>query len=75
MLVGPPYVYDEGSNAVINPYVFIYQSTLTHSHFVSPYSLGEALGFFPYSAAIIALIKAFPDTKIGIASRTTTPDW
>lgn len=53
---GPPYVYDEGSNAVINP-------------------LGEALGFFPYSAAIIALIKAFPDTKIGIASRTTTPDW
>lgn len=48
---------------------------MTYSNNHSLYSLGESLGFFPYSAAIIALIKAFPDTKIGIASRTTTPDW
>ncbi|KAI9332402.1 magnesium-dependent phosphatase-1 [Pilaira anomala] len=37
--------------------------------------LGESLGFFPYSAAMIAIIKSFLDTKIAIASRTTTPDW
>ncbi|GAA5811710.1 hypothetical protein MFLAVUS_005151 [Mucor flavus] len=36
---------------------------------------GESLGFFPYSAAMIAIIKSFPETKLAIASRTTTPDW
>lgn len=39
------------------------------------HSCGESLGLFPHSAAIIALIKSFPETKIGIASRTQTPDW
>ncbi|KAG2206282.1 hypothetical protein INT47_007296 [Mucor saturninus] len=53
---GPPYVYEEGSNCIVNP-------------------CGESLGLFPHSAAIIALIKSFPDTKIGIASRTHTPNW
>ncbi|CEP16849.1 hypothetical protein [Parasitella parasitica] len=53
---GPPYVYDEASNAVINP-------------------LGESLGFFEHTATIIALVKAFPDIQIGIASRTHTPEW
>ena len=38
-------------------------------------SLGESLGFFEHTATIIALIKAFPDIQIGIASRTQTPEW
>ncbi|KAI8644915.1 magnesium-dependent phosphatase-1 [Parasitella parasitica] len=53
---GPPYVYDELSNSVINP-------------------SGESLGFFEHTATIIALVKAFPDIRIGIASRTHTPEW
>ncbi|KAL9538230.1 hypothetical protein MBANPS3_011094 [Mucor bainieri] len=53
---GPPYVYDESTNSVVNP-------------------TGEYLGFFEHTTDIIALIKSFPDTQIGIASRTQTPEW
>ncbi|KAL0137592.1 acid phosphatase-domain-containing protein [Mucor lusitanicus] len=53
---GPPYTYDESTNAVVN-------------------TTGEYLGFFEHTADIIALIKSFPDTQIGIASRTQTPEW
>ncbi|KAI7903973.1 magnesium-dependent phosphatase-1 [Cokeromyces recurvatus] len=36
---------------------------------------GESLRLFEHTASIISLIKALPDVKIGIASRTQTPDW
>ncbi|KAI9493457.1 magnesium-dependent phosphatase-1 [Zychaea mexicana] len=35
----------------------------------------ENVKLFKDITAIFALIKSFPDTKIGIASRTHTPDW
>lgn len=36
---------------------------------------GESLGFFKHTAHIIAFIKSLGDIKIGIASRTSTPEW
>ncbi|KAI8970414.1 magnesium-dependent phosphatase-1 [Mycotypha africana] len=38
-------------------------------------TLGEVLGFFEHTATIISIIKSVPDTKIGLASRTQTPEW
>ncbi|KAI8332560.1 magnesium-dependent phosphatase-1 [Chlamydoabsidia padenii] len=37
--------------------------------------MGEKLVLFKHITTIFKLIQTFPDTKIGIASRTGTPDW
>ncbi|KAI8352821.1 magnesium-dependent phosphatase-1 [Choanephora cucurbitarum] len=36
---------------------------------------GEVLSLFEHTTAIISTIKSFPNTKIAIASRTSTPEW
>ncbi|KAI8059068.1 magnesium-dependent phosphatase-1 [Gilbertella persicaria] len=51
------------------PYTYDESSNTVTNH------RGETLGFFPHTATIISIIKSFPDIKIGIASRTSTPDW
>ncbi|KAI8886263.1 hypothetical protein K501DRAFT_214231 [Backusella circina FSU 941] len=53
---GPPYVYNEKSNTVVN-------------------RQNEVLGYFKTTTTIMTLIKSFPDTKIGIASKSSTPIW
>ncbi|SAM06704.1 hypothetical protein [Absidia glauca] len=37
--------------------------------------MGEKLVLFKHITAVFTMIQSFPDTKIGIASRTGTPDW
>ncbi|CAO3596948.1 unnamed protein product [Absidia cylindrospora] len=37
--------------------------------------MGEKLVLFKNITAVFTMIQSFPDTKIGIASRTGTPDW
>ncbi|ORX42892.1 magnesium-dependent phosphatase-1 [Hesseltinella vesiculosa] len=36
---------------------------------------GEAFRLFKHVPEVFAMIKQWPDIKIGIASRSTTPDW
>ncbi|KAI8076751.1 magnesium-dependent phosphatase-1 [Halteromyces radiatus] len=36
---------------------------------------GEKLKLFKNITEVLTMIRSFPDTKIGIASRTGTPDW
>ncbi|KAI8368459.1 magnesium-dependent phosphatase-1 [Blakeslea trispora] len=36
---------------------------------------GEILRLFEHTTTIFSTIKSFPNTKIGIASRTGTPEW
>ncbi|KAL0093958.1 magnesium-dependent phosphatase-1 [Phycomyces blakesleeanus] len=38
-------------------------------------SYKERLELYPDFTAIVALIHSFPDTKMAVASRTSTPDW
>lgn len=52
----------------------LHSLTLPASFFFLP-RMGEKLVLFKHIAAVFTMIQSFPDTKIGIASRTGTPDW